>query len=96
MPKRLKKELAEIKARLNAPPDPQAEFELAQILLPLSRELLAEYEAGTHGFANRVEITRGLIELTRQDIARFEAIIAKHKATIIAENADRLTRPKGD
>ena len=81
MPKRLKKELAEIRARFNAPPDPEAELEFAQIRLALSRELLAEYEAGTHGFANRVETTRTLIELTRLDIARFEAIIAKHRAS---------------
>src|SRR6476620_4032574 len=35
----------------------------------------------THGFANRLETTRNLIELTRQDIARFEQIIAKHRGS---------------
>jgi len=81
MTKRLKKELAEIRARFNAPPDPETELAFAQVRLELSRKILAEYEAGTHEFASRVETTRNLIELTRQDIARFEAIIAKHGAS---------------
>jgi hypothetical protein len=78
--KRNKKELADILARFSSPPDPETEVELARRLLPLSREMLLEYESGTHGFANRVEMTAGLIELTKQDIIRFEAIIAAHEA----------------
>lgn len=80
MPKRLKAELAAIRARLAEPIDPETELELARLRLAFAKDALIEYEAGTHGFANRVEITAKLIELTRADILRFEAIIAKHDA----------------
>lgn len=81
MPKRNKKQLAAARALLNAPADAGAEYELAQMRLALAKEMLAEYEAGTHGFANRVEMTAKLIELTRADIARFEATIARHESS---------------
>lgn len=85
MPKRFKKELAAIRAKMDRPPDPDAEFELAELRLALARDFLAEYESGTHGFANLVELTQNLTEATRQDIARFEAIIAKHKTRASGE-----------
>jgi hypothetical protein len=76
MPKRNKKELAEARAQLAASIDPETEVELARMQLALAKEDLIEYEAGIHGFANRVEMTANLIDLTRKDIARFKAIIA--------------------
>ncbi len=79
MAKRHKNELADIRARFSEPTDPETEVELARLRLSLAREMLLEYESGTHGYANQVEMTAGLIELTRQDIIRFEAIIAAHE-----------------
>lgn len=81
MPKRNKKRLAAVRALLDAPLDPEAEYELTKRRLELAKEMLAEYEAGTHGFANRVEMTAGLIDLTRKDIERFEGIIARYEAS---------------
>lgn len=81
MPKRNKKQLAAARAMLNSPVDPETEYELAKLRLELSKEMLAEYEAGTHGFANRGEMTAGLIDLTRNDIVRFEGIIARYEAS---------------
>lgn len=80
MPKRNKAQLARVPARLAEPIGPATEVELARMLLANSKTMLIEYETGTHGFANRVEMTTKLIELTRQDIRRFEGIIASHDA----------------
>lgn len=87
MPKRNKKQLATARALLNAPVDPETEYELAKLQLALAKDLLAEYEAGTHGFANRIAMTIKLIELTRADIARFESIVARYEESGALPNA---------
>ena len=80
MPKRDKKRLAEIKAMLNERLSPEEEIEVARFRLSSVREMLLEFESGTHGFANRVEMTAEMIEFTRKEIARLEGIIAMHEA----------------